>query len=156
MAANEDYLGQPIVIINKPGAGGRAGWNWFASVAEDDGYTLSAYNIPHVIAQSIKRGVNNLSDAYRAQSAGNVKILVVADVEWNTELSPDIPTLREAGLDVDNSLVNGRGLMVPKGSSPEIIAMRAERVPAMFGDESMAKQVAADGSSMKIMNLAEV
>ena len=38
VAANEEYLGQPIVIINKPGAGGQVGWNWFATKAKADGY----------------------------------------------------------------------------------------------------------------------
>jgi tripartite-type tricarboxylate transporter receptor subunit TctC len=33
-AGNEDALGMPIAIINKPGAGGRVGWNWFATQAE--------------------------------------------------------------------------------------------------------------------------
>ena len=56
-AANEDMLGQPIAIINKPGAGGRVGWNWFATQAPKDGYTLASYNVPHFIAQSIKGGV---------------------------------------------------------------------------------------------------
>jgi len=64
MAANEDYLGQPIVIVNKPGAGGRVGWNWFASEAEKDGYTLAAYNIPHFIAQSIEGGVKYSADSF--------------------------------------------------------------------------------------------
>ena len=41
-AANEDMLGMPVAIINKPGAGGRVGWNWFANEAENDGYTLGA------------------------------------------------------------------------------------------------------------------
>ena len=54
VAANEDLLGQPIVIINRPGAGGRTGWNHFASKASTDGYQLAAYNVPHFIAQSIK------------------------------------------------------------------------------------------------------
>ncbi|MEM7069658.1 MAG: tripartite tricarboxylate transporter substrate binding protein, partial [Pseudomonadota bacterium] len=45
VAGNEDMLGQPMYIVNKPGAGGRVGWNWFATEAEADGYTLSAYNI---------------------------------------------------------------------------------------------------------------
>lgn len=252
MAANEDYLGQPIVIINKPGAGGRVGWNWFASEAENDGYTLSAYNIPHFIAQSIEggvkysadsfepianwgadpavvivgadspyntieelvafavanpgkvtlsgaglyvghhiaalqiqkatgakmayiptkgggaaamkaviagdviAGVNNLSDAYRAREAGNVKILAVADVARSEEFLPDVPTMMEAGFDVDNASVNFRGLMVPAGTAPEIIDMLAERIPMMFGNARVAKQMAAGGSPMKIMTRAEV
>ncbi len=54
VSANKEYLGQPIVIINKPGAGGKVGWNAFASKAKTDGYELGAYNVPHFIAQSIK------------------------------------------------------------------------------------------------------
>src|SRR5210317_931752 len=207
-AGNEDALGMPIAILNKPGAGGRVGWNWLATQAEADGYTLGAYNVPHFIAQSIKGGVsystdsfepianwgadpavlvvgadsefnslqdvvdfakanpgklttsgaglfvghhiaalqmekagdmkmayiptkgggaaamkaviagdvmagiNNLSDAFRAREAGNVKILAVADLERN-EFLPDVPTMMESGLDVDNASVNFRGVMVP-------------------------------------------
>ncbi len=252
MAGNEDYLGQPMVIINKPGAGGRVGWNWFASDAENDGYTLAAYNIPHFIAQSIEGGVkysaesfepianwgadpavvvvgkdspyntieeligfarenpgkvtvsgaglyvghhiaalqiqkatdtklasiptkgggaaamkaviagdvvagiNNLSDAYRAREAGNVKILAVADVQRSEEFLPDVPTMMEAGFEVDNASVNFRGVMVPKGTAQEVIDMLAERVPAMFGNARVAKQMAAGGSPMKIMSREEV
>ena len=251
MAGGEDYLGQPMVILNKPGAGGRVGWNWFADEAEADGYTLAAYNIPHFIAQSIEGGVkydkdsfepianwgadpavvvvptdsphatiedlvafakenpgkvtlsgaglyvghhiaalqlekatgarmayiptkgggaaamkaviagdvvagiNNLSDAFRAQEAGNVKVLAVADLERN-EFLPDVPTLMEAGFDVDNASVNFRGIMVPKGTPEDVIAMLAEKVPAMFGDERVAKQMAAGGSPMRIMGRDEV
>ena len=36
-AGNDDMLGMPVAIINKPGAGGRVGWNWFANDAEKDG-----------------------------------------------------------------------------------------------------------------------
>ena len=54
VAGNEDMLGQPMYILNKPGSGGRVGWNWFATEVDGDGYMLSAYNVPHFIAQSIK------------------------------------------------------------------------------------------------------
>lgn len=54
MAADEKYLGQPMVIVNKPGAGGKVGWTAFATSGATDGYELAAYNIPHFIAQSIK------------------------------------------------------------------------------------------------------
>ena len=63
-AGNKDALGMPIAILNKPGAGGRVGWNWFATQAEADGYTLSAYNVPHFIAQSIKGGVEYSTDSF--------------------------------------------------------------------------------------------
>ncbi len=252
MAGGEDFLTQPIVIINKPGAGGRVGWNWFATEAENDGYTLGAYNIPHFVAQSIEGGVkysadsfepianwgsdpavvvvgkdseyntigelvdfakanpgkvtlsgaglyvghhiaalqmekatgakmayiptkgggaaamkaviagdviagiNNLSDAYRAREAGNVKILAVADLERNEQFLPDVPTFMEAGYEVDNSSVNFRGLMVPKGTDPAIIDMLAEKVPAMFEHARVKKQMDAGGSPLKIMTRAEV
>lgn len=252
VAGNEDYLGQPIVIINKPGAGGRVGWNWLATQADNDGYTIGAYNVPHFIAQSIKGGVkystdsfepianwgsdpavvvvgadsefdtigdlvdfakenpgkltvsgaglfvghhiaalqiekaceckmayiptkgggaaamkaviagdvragiNNLSDAFRAREAGNVKILGVADLERNADFLPDVPTLMEAGLDVDNSSVNFRGLMVPKGTDPAIIDMLAAKVPAMFENGRVAGKMKAGGSPMKVMNREDV
>jgi len=252
VAGNADYLGQPIYIVNKPGAGGRVGWNWLATQADADGYTVGAYNVPHFIAQSIKGGVkystdsfepianwgsdpavvvvgkdsefdtmedlvayakenpgkttvsgaglfvghhiaalqiekacdckmayiptkgggaaamkaviagdvlagiNNLSDAYRAQESGNVKILGVADLERNEEFLPDVPTLMEAGLDVDDSSVNFRGLMVPKGTDPAVIDMLAEKIPAMFENKRVAGKMKAGGSPMKIMNREEV
>lgn len=252
MSSNENYLGQPVVIINKPGAGGRVGWNWFATDAESDGYTLAVYNIPHFIAQAIEGGVkydantfepianwgadpavvivgadspyntiqelmafakenpgkvtlsgaglyvghhiaalqiekatgaklayipsagggaaalksviggdviagiNNLSDAYRAREAGNVKILAVADLTRSEEFLPDVPTLMEAGIDVDNASVNFRGLMVPGGTPADVIDTLAEKVPAMFADANVAKQMSAGGSALKIMNREEV
>ena len=251
VAGNEDLLGQPIYIVNKPGAGGRKGWNWFATEADADGYMMSAYNIPHFIAQSIKggvkysadsfepianwgadpavvvvpkdsqfnsmeelvafakenpgkvttsgaglfvghhiaalqiekacdckiayiptkgggaaamkaviagevmAGVNNLSDAFRAREAGNVKILGVADLERN-EFLPDVPTMKEAGLDVDNSSVNFRGLMVPKGTPQEVIDTLAAKVPEMFKHKRVAQRMKAGGSPMRIMTRDEV
>ncbi|NOD84860.1 MULTISPECIES: tripartite tricarboxylate transporter substrate binding protein [unclassified Ruegeria] len=250
-AGNEDALGMPIAIINKPGAGGRVGWNWFATQAEADGYTLAAYNIPHFIAQSIKGGVeysadsfepianwgadpavfvvakdspfnsmqevvnyakenpgkltfsgaglfvghhiaalqlekeagvkmayiptkgggaaamkaviagdvmggvNNLSDAFRAQEAGNVKILGVFDLERSAFL-PDVPTLKEQGFDIDNASVNFRGVMVPKGTPPEVIDKLAATVPEMFKNARVAGKMKAGGSPMHVMTREEV
>lgn len=250
-AGNEDALGVPIAIVNKPGAGGRVGWNWFATEADADGYTLAAYNVPHFIAQSVKggveysvdsfepianwgadpavfvvaadspfnsmadviawasenpgkltfsgaglfvghhiaalqiekaadvkmayiptkgggaaamkaviagdvmAGVNNLSDAYRAREAGNIKILGVADLERNAYL-PDVPTMQEQGLDVDNASVNFRGVMVPKGTPQEVIDKLAATVPEMFRNSRVAEKMEAGGSPMQIMTRDEV
>lgn len=252
VAGNDELLGQPMVIINKPGAGGRVGWNWFATDAEADGYTLGVYNVPHFIAQSIEGGVkyttesfepianwgadpavvivgadspyetiedlvdfakenpgkltvsgagllvghhiaalqiqkatgavlayiptagggaaamkaviagdvvagiNNLSDAFRAEKAGNVKVLAVADTQRSEEFLPDVPTLMESGIDVDDSSVNFRGLMVPKGTPQEVIDTLAEKVPDMFATDAVAKKMGDGGSPIRIMNRAEV
>lgn len=249
MAANEDYLGQPMVIVNKPGAGGQVGWNWFAEQAQKDGYDLAAYNVPHFIAQSIvfdtkysvdnlepvanwgadpavlivgkdsefnsvqdlvdfakknpgkvtvsgaglyvghhiaslqlekaagvkltyvptkggvpalqyvmggkvMAGFNNLSDAYRSRD--RLKILAVADMERNQEFLPDVPTFKEAGIEVDDSSVNFRGLMVPKGTPQEVIDKLAERVPKMFDDKKVKAKMEAGGSPMRVMDRQKV
>ena len=250
-AGNKDALGMPIAIVNRSGAGGRVGWNWFATDAEADGYTLGAYNIPHFIAQSIEGGVsysadsfepianwgadpavfvvgadsefnsmadvvafatenpggltfsgaglfvghhiaalqlekaagvklayipnnkggagamravisgevmggvNNLSDAFRAQAAGNVKILGVFDLERHSFL-PDVPTMLEQGYDIDNSSVNFRGVMVPKGTPQPIIDHLAAVVPTMFENGRVQSRMKAGGSPMHIMTRDEV
>ncbi len=249
MSAKDDYLGQPMVIVNKPGAGGQVGWNWFAEQAGDDGYDLAAYNVPHFIAQSImfdtkysienlepianwgadpavlivgkdspfnsvkdlvdyakknpgkvtvsgaglyvghhiatlqlekaagikltyvptkggvpalqyvmggkvKAGFNNLSDAYRSRD--RLKILAVADMERNKEFLPDVPTFKEEGIDVDDSSVNFRGLMVPKGTPKAVIDKLAERVPKMFDDKKVQSKMQAGGSPMRIMDREQV
>lgn len=252
VSGEKDVLGQPMYIINKPGAGGRVGWNWFATEAEKDGYTLSAYNVPSFIAQSIKgnvqysiesfepianwgsdpaviivkkdsefktiqdlvsfakqnpgkltisggglynghhiaalqlqnaigakiafiatkggavpamkavlggevlAGINNLSDAYRAKEADTIRILAIADLERDKEFLPDVPTLREAGYDVDDSSVNLRGLMVPKGTPQAVIDLLAAKVPVMFNNDTVLERMRAGGSPVKVMDRAAV
>jgi len=249
MAAEEELLGQPMVIVNKPGAGGQVGWNWFAEQANRDGYDLAAYNIPHFIAQSIvfdtkysidnlepianwgadpavlivgkdspfntvqdlveyakknpgkvtvsgaglyvghhiatlqleeaagikltyvptkggvpalqyvmggkvMAGFNNLSDAYRSRD--RLKILAVADMQRNEEFLPDVPTFQEAGIDVDDSSVNFRGIMAPKGTPQEVIDKLAEKVPAMFQHKKVKAKMQAGGSPMRVLTREEV
>ena len=245
---NPVSVGQPIYVTNKPGAGGRKGWNWFASKAPKDGYMMAAYNVPHFIAQSIvfdtkysidnlepvgnwgadpavlivgkdsefnsatelvdyakanpgkvtvsgagkfvghhiaflqlekaaavdlkyvpgkggvgamklvkggqvKAGFNNLSDA--ARTAGDIKILAVADLERHAFL-PDVPTLKELGIDVDNSSVNFRGLMVPKGTPQAVIDHLAATVPTMFNDKKTLGKMKQTNSPVRIMSRDEV
>ena len=108
-----------------------------------------------VIAGEVKGGVNNLSDAFRAAEAGNVKILGVFDLERNAFL-PDVPTLEEQGFDIDNASVNFRGVMVPKGTPQPIIDKLAATVPEMFANGRVAGKMKAGGSPMHIMTREEV
>lgn len=108
-----------------------------------------------VIAGEVLGGVNNLSDAFRAREAGNVKILGVFDLERNSFME-DVPTMAEQGFDIDNSSVNFRGVMVPAGTPQAVIDHLAEIVPAMFANSRVAGKMAAGGSPMQIMNRQEV
>ncbi|MHA7850718.1 tripartite tricarboxylate transporter substrate binding protein [Roseovarius sp.] len=108
-----------------------------------------------VIAGDVLGGVNNLSDAFRAAAAGNVKILGVFDLERSSFL-PDVPTMMEQGYDIDNASVNFRGVMVPKGTPQEVIDKLAATVPAMFESKQVQSKMEAGGSPMKIMGRDEV
>ena len=249
LASNDEYLGQPVVIINKPGAGGKVGWNWMASKAPTDGYTMGSYNVPHFIAQSIKyktdynyqafepvanwgsdpavlivpadspfntladlvayakenpgkitvngaglyvghhiatlqlmkaagikltyipekggapamtsvisgkvmAGFNNLSDAFRNQS--RVKILGIADLERH-EFIPEVKTFVEMGYpQVDETSVNYRGVFLPKGTDPAIIAKAAEIFPKMFQNPKTLKMMKNGGCPVKVMTRDQV
>ncbi len=247
-SGKEALIGQPIYILNKPGAGGRTGWNWFASEAPKDGSMLAAYNVPHFIAQSIvfdtaynintleplgnwgadpavlivgkdspfnsvadllahadanpgavtisgagkfvghhiaflqfakasgrdltyipakggvdalrlvkagevSAGFNNLSDS--ARSAADLKILAVADLERHAYL-PDVPTLMESGVDVDDSSVNFRGLMVPAGTPQDVIDFLASKTPDMFNDKKTQGKMKSTNSPARVMTRDQV
>ena len=248
-AAKNIYLGRPIVIMNRPGAGGQVGWNWFATRAQKTGYDIAVYNLPHVLAQSIaleteydmgtfvpienwgadpavlvvsrdspfntiaefiahamqnpgqitvsgaglyvghhialleleraaeidltyvpypggtpaltgviggqvQAGFNNLSDAYRSRD--RLKILAIADLERDSEFLPGVPTFIEEGVDISDASVNFRGIMVPQGTSQEVIQLLAERLPAMFRDDEVLNRMRAAGASMRIMDQTQV
>ena len=108
-----------------------------------------------VIAGEVLGGVNNLSDAFRAREAGNVKILGVFDLARNDFL-PDVPTMKEQGFDIDNASVNFRGVMVPKGTPQPIIDKLAEVVPTMFENNRVKGKMQAGGSPMHVMTRDEV
>ncbi|WP_372675222.1 tripartite tricarboxylate transporter substrate binding protein [Aquicoccus sp.] len=108
-----------------------------------------------VIAGDVLGGVNNLSDAFRAREAGNVKILGVFDVERNDFL-PEVPTMAEQGYDIDNASVNFRGIMVPAGTPQPIIDELAETVPEMFRNARVVGKMKEGGSPMHVMTRDEV
>lgn len=108
-----------------------------------------------VISGEVLGGVNNLSDAFRAEAAGTVRILGVFDVERNSFL-PGVPTMTEQGYEIDNASVNYRGVMVPAGTPQEIIDHLAAIVPTMFENDRVASRMEAGGSPMHIMTRDEV
>jgi tripartite-type tricarboxylate transporter receptor subunit TctC len=48
----EKQIGQPIVVVNKPGAGGQVGWTELAR-QKPDGYYLGGINLPHLLSAAL-------------------------------------------------------------------------------------------------------
>ena len=246
-------IGAAVNIVNKPGAGGRRGWNEFANTAKPDGYELAAYNVPHFIAQSIgdkkkpsyhtgnlepvanwgadpavlivakdspfrtladlvsyarnnpgkltangagtltghhiaflqfqkaagikmayvpdpkgganalaqvkgghvKAGFNNLSDAFRSKD--ELRILAVAASARNTDFLPDVATFAEQGFAaVDDSSVNFRGVMAPKGTPDAILQQLSADMTAMFSSGRVKRKMKLAGAPLRVMTRAEV
>ena len=85
-AAAQD-LGQPIVLMHKPGGGGVTGTATLATMTESDGYTLSVMH-NSVIRQPLlmKTAWNPLTDfSYLIGLAGlSTGVAVAADAKWQT------------------------------------------------------------------------
>ena len=75
VAQDPKYFGQPIVILNKPGAGGMTGWNWIMERGSKDGLTMTAYNMPHFIVPKDSK-FKNVADlvAFAKENPGKVTI----------------------------------------------------------------------------------
>jgi len=173
LSANEEFLGQPMVILNKPGAGGKVGWDQYASSGSTDGYELSAYNVPHFIAQSIvfktKYNIDNLEPI--ANWGADPAVLVVGkDSPFNTledlmnfaKENPKKTTFSGAGLYVGHHIaflqfakVSGLDLTyVPhKGGTPAMKSVMGGQVMAGFNNLSDAYR---NQDSIKILAVADL
>ncbi|MDG2298878.1 MAG: tripartite tricarboxylate transporter substrate binding protein [Planktomarina sp.] len=157
-AGNEDALGMPIAIINKPGAGGRVGWNWFASQAKADGYTMGAYNIPHFIAQSVKGGVEYSAASFEPIAnwgADPAVFVVAADSEFNSmtdvvtwaKANPGKLTFSGAGLFVGHHIA---ALQIEKAAG-----VKMAYIPNKSGGSGAMKAVIAGEVMAGVNNLSD-
>lgn len=173
VAANEDYLKQPIVILNRPGAGGKVGWNHFASKAKTDGYELAAYNVPHFIAQSImfdtKYNIDNLEPV--ANWGADPAVLVVskdspfnsvADMVAYAKANPGKVTISGAGLYVGHHIAflqiakatDTKLTYVPhKGGAPALKSVLGGQVMAGVNNLSDAYR---SRDNLKIIGIADL
>lgn len=157
-AGDLDVLGMPIAIINKPGNGGRVGWNWLAGKADTDGYTIGAYNVPHFLAQSIKGGVDFTPDSFEpiANWGADPAVFVVsADSPLNS--MQDVADYATAN--PGEMTVSGAGFYV----GHHIAALQLERAagitlaytPSNIGGAAAMKEVVAGTVQAGINNLSD-
>ena len=75
--------------------------------------------------------------------AGQLKFLAIASEKRNPDL-PDVPTLKEIGLDIVYEVV--RGLMVPKGTPEAVRAKLADACRQATGDPAFADAMKLQGT----------
>ncbi len=173
LAGKKEFLDQPIVIINKPGAGGQVGWNWCAQKAPKDGYTMLSYNVPHFIAQSIvfKTKYDIKKFAPVANWGADPAVLIVGkDSPFNTvqdlldyaKKNPRKVTVSGAGLYVGHhiaflQLAKATGVnmtYIPeKGGVPAMQSVIAGKVKAGFNNLSDAFR---NQDRLKILGVADL
>ena len=84
----EKQIGQPIVIVNKPGAGGQVGWTELAR-QKPDGYYLGGINLPHLLTTVLdpeRKAVFKAEDIVPiiSQALDPTTISVRPDSPWKT------------------------------------------------------------------------
>lgn len=171
----QQYLGQPVVIINKPGGGGMVGWNWFVTDASNKGYELVAYNIPHFIAQSIVYPQKAKYDIRKMEPIANwgtdpAVLVVPADSPFDSaddlvkfaKENPGKVTFSGAGMYVGHhiallQLEKAAGIKttyIPyKGGVPALLAVISGEVKAGFNNLSDAYR---SRDRLKILAVADI
>lgn len=170
----EKYFGQPIVILNKAGAGGLTGWNWFMDRGSRDGLTMTVYNLPNFIAQSIvkknaKYSIRTLEPL--ANFAADPVVLFVpkdspfnnvADVVDYAKANPGKVTLNGSGLFVGHHIAllllqkeAGINLTyIPeKGGSDSLQSVMAGKVMGSFNNLSIAMRAP---DKIKVLGIADL
>ncbi|MBN1103643.1 MAG: tripartite tricarboxylate transporter substrate binding protein [Deltaproteobacteria bacterium] len=173
LASDEKYLGQPIVIINKPGAGGQVGWNWCVEKGTKDGYTMLSYNVPHFIAQSIVYDTKYDTDTFEAVAnwgADPAVLIVPKDSPFNSvkdlvdyaKQNPGKITINGAGMFVGHHIASlqlskAAGIKLTyipeKGGVPAMQSVVAGKVKAGFNNLSDAFR---NTDRIKIIGVADL
>ncbi len=96
-----------------------------------------------LLAGTIKLGTVNIPTAEKNVKQGTLKAYAIAADERLPQF-PDVPTLKELGTDMTYSL--DRGIVVPKGTPEDVVAMWAEVFKNAAENEELIAKLKAKGT----------
>ncbi len=106
----------------------------------------TAQRVTALLAGTIKLGTINIPTAEKNVNQGTLKAYAFAGEERSPKF-PDMPTLKELGVDMTYSL--DRGVVAPKGTPPEIIAHWADVLKRAAENQELVDSLAAKGTPVK-------
>ena len=112
----------------------------------------TAGRITGLLNASIDLGGINMAAARTQRDDGALKAFAIAADE-RSELIPDVPTLKELGVDMTYSLT--RGIMLPKGTPPEIVEYWAGVFKGPTEDDAFVAEQAAKGTEVRYLGPEE-
>ena len=112
----------------------------------------TAGRITGLLNGTIDLGGINMAAARTQRGDGGLKAFAIA-AEMRSDLIPDVPTLKELGIDMNYSLT--RGIMLPKGTPQDIVDYWASVFKAPTEDADFVAQQAAKGTSVVYKGPAE-
>lgn len=113
------------------------------------GYPDTGEQVSALLAQEIDFGMFNLPSAGTHYEAGSLKPLGVAADE-RLEALPDVPTLRELGLEFDHA--TSRGLFAPKGTPQDRIDAIASAFEQALQNEELRSRIQNEfGSNVRFL-----
>lgn len=108
----------------------------------------TAERVTGLLNESIDLGGINMAAARTQRGDGSLKAFAIASNE-RSEIIPDVPTLRELGVDMTFSLT--RGVMLPKDTPREIVEYWAEVFKGPTEDAAFVADQAAKGTSVEYL-----
>lgn len=153
----EKYLGQPMVVENRPGGGGTIGWSAIAH-AETDGYTIGMINPPSLLFNPITLGdkvnytladfqpiANFVSDPGAIVVSNDSEFQTLQDIIDYAKANPDELRLGYSGPGTSEALTIRRleqtnGLTMRKipfdGTGPMLTALMGDNADIIFCNAS--------------------
>ena len=105
-----------------------------------------------MLAKNVDLGEMNILTAKQYMKEGSLKGLGIA-AEKRDPLAPDLPTLKEQGIDVVYGLT--RGIVAPKGTKPEVIKYWEGVIEKAAKTKAVEGALAAKGTSVVLRTPAE-
>ncbi len=99
-----------------------------------------------LLSNTVQLGTINVASGRKYIESGELKAYAIADDERSKHL-PDLPTLKELGVDMNYALV--RGVVAPKGTPPEMIEHWSEVFKKAAENKKLKDQLESKGTVVK-------